>query len=82
MENRLRRKHIRVLGLPEKSEGNHPTEFMEDWLKAVFGKDRLSKFFSIERAHRVPFRAPAAGGQPKPVLNLQIKSLFFKRQER
>lgn len=29
MENRLHRKNIRVLGFPERSEGNNPIEFME-----------------------------------------------------
>lgn len=76
MENRLRRKNIRVLGLPGKSEGNNPTEYTEDWLKGMFGKDCLSKFFSIERAHRVPLRTLAPGGQPRPLL---IKLLNFKR---
>lgn len=29
MENRIRRKNIRVLGFPERSEGNNPSEYME-----------------------------------------------------
>lgn len=50
MENRLRRKNVRVLGLPERSKGNNPIEYMEVWLKEMFGKDSLSNFFTIERA--------------------------------
>lgn len=57
-ENRARRKNVRVLGLPERSEGNNPTEYMEGWFRDMFGKDCLSKFFAIERAHRVAYRAP------------------------
>lgn len=56
MENRARRKNIRILGLSEKSEGNNPTEFMETWLKDMFGRDSFSIFFAIERAHRIPPR--------------------------
>lgn len=48
---------------------------MEDWLKVMFGKDSLLKFFAIERAHRVPFRAPPPGSQPRPFL---IKLLYYK----
>lgn len=58
IENRLHRKNTSVLGLPKNSEGNNPTEFMEDWLREMFGKDCLLKFFAIERAHRVPLRIP------------------------
>lgn len=42
--------------------------------------------FSIERAHRVPFRAPPAGGFPRPLvmkfLNYKDKvSLLWKARE-
>lgn len=75
LENRSRRKNVRVLGLPERSEGNNPIEFMEGWFRDMFGKDSFSSFFAIERAHRVAFRVPSSGGQPRPLI---VKFLFFK----
>lgn len=38
-ENRSQRQNIRVVSLPEKSEGSHPTNFMETFLVEVFGGD-------------------------------------------
>lgn len=42
IENRLRRKNVRVFGLPERSEGNNPIEFMEGWFRDMFGRYGLS----------------------------------------
>lgn len=75
MENRLRRKNLRVLGLPEGCKGNNPIKFMEDWLKEKFGKDSFSDSFSIERAHRVASRTPSPGGHPRPFI---FKLLCFR----
>lgn len=75
MENRSRRDNVRLVGLPEKSEGPNPIEFLENWLVELFGKDSFSVRFSIVRAHRVPFRAPPAGGFPRPLL---IRFLNYK----
>lgn len=58
MENRLRRDNVRVVGLPEGSEGSDPMAFLERWLIETFGRETFSQQFSIERAHRVPFRPP------------------------
>lgn len=44
MENRLRRKNLRVVGLPKQCEGSNPTEYMEDWLKGIFGKESVNIF--------------------------------------
>lgn len=74
-EYRARRKNVRVLGLPEKSEGNNPVEFMEGWFRGMFGKDAFSKMFAIERAHRIAPRVPHPGGQPRPLI---VKILFFR----
>lgn len=74
-ENRARRKNVRVLGLPEKSEGNNPVEFMEGWFRDMFGKNAFSNMFAIERAHRVAPRVPHSGGQSRPLI---VKLLFFR----
>lgn len=41
----------------------------------MVGTDSLSRFFAIERAHRVALRAPSSGSQPRPLI---IKFLYFK----
>lgn len=68
MENRLRRHNMRVMGLPEKSEGPCPEEFLEGWLREVFGAEIFSRFFSIERAHRVPTKGATSGTRPRPLI--------------
>lgn len=61
MENRMRRKNVRIVGLPERSEGPDPTVFLEKWLKDLFGEQSFSALFALERAHRVPSRPPQPG---------------------
>lgn len=53
LENRSRRNNIRVIGLPEKVEGSHPTTFMEVFLSETFGAEAFSSPPSVDRAHRV-----------------------------
>ncbi|CAJ0966565.1 unnamed protein product [Ranitomeya imitator] len=45
LENRLRRNNIRIIGLPERSEGQQPEQFLEEWLKSTLG-DGFSSTFS------------------------------------
>lgn len=68
MENRLRRDNIRIVGLPERCEGQNPIAFLEGWFTEIFGRDAFSPQLAIERAHRVPFRAPPPGGRPRSLL--------------
>ncbi|CAJ0925091.1 unnamed protein product [Ranitomeya imitator] len=67
LENRLRRNNIRIIGLPERSEGQQPEQFLEEWLKSTLG-DGFSSTFSVERAHRVPTRPLPPGAPPRPFL--------------
>ena len=64
IENRLRRNNVRIVGLPEKTEGRDPTTFIESWLVEIFGKEAFSPFFTVERAHRTPGRPPQPGAPP------------------
>lgn len=75
IENRLRRDNVRVVGLPERSEGLNPIAFLEKWLIELFGRETFSPQFSIERAHRVPFKAPPPGGHRRSLL---LKFLNYK----
>ena len=78
MENRLRRNNVRIVGLPERVEGKDPTTFVESWLLELFGKNALSPFFAVERAHRVPSRPPQQGGPPRSIL---AKLLHYRDRE-
>lgn len=44
MENRLCRNNVRVIGLPERSEGSNPIAFMEGWFREIFGPTTFSPF--------------------------------------
>lgn len=68
LENRLRRNNIRILGLPERSEGGDACLFAESWLKSTFPNATLSTVFAVERAHRVPARPLPPGAPPRPFL--------------
>lgn len=78
LENRSRRSNIRLVGVPEKAEGRDPVAFLESWLSAMAGKDSLTPFFAIERAHRVPTRPLPPGAPPRPIL---LKLLHFRDRD-
>lgn len=78
IEDRLRRNNLRFIGFPEGTEGKNPEEFLLSWLKQVFGPESFSHLFAIERAHRVPLRAPPPGRYPRPML---ARLLYFRDKE-
>ena len=78
IENRLRRDNVRLVGLPERCEGARPIEFLENWFVKLFGKESFSQAFTIERAHRVPFKPPPTGGRPRSML---LKFLNYRDKE-
>lgn len=78
LENRSRRSNIRIVGVPEREEGRDPVAFFENWLMDIMGKNILSPFFAIERAHRVPTRSPPPGAPPRPIL---MKLLHFRDRD-
>uniref|UniRef100_A0A803K4A7 L1 transposable element RRM domain-containing protein n=1 Tax=Xenopus tropicalis TaxID=8364 RepID=A0A803K4A7_XENTR len=78
LENRQRRSNVRVLGLPERSEGAHPETFAETWLKELLGQDAFSPQFVVERAHRVPLRPLPPGAPPRAFL---IKLLNYRDRD-
>jgi hypothetical protein len=53
LENRSRRSNLRILGLPEKSEGSDACAFLESWLPEALDMEPLQKPLAIERAHRI-----------------------------
>ncbi|KAK1878016.1 LINE-1 type transposase domain containing protein 1 [Dissostichus eleginoides] len=63
-ENRGRRNNLRLIGLPEKAEGQDVCAFLEQWLPRALGTDTFSTLPVIERAHRIG--RLIAGQDPKP----------------
>ncbi|XP_075712997.1 uncharacterized protein LOC142749187 [Rhinoderma darwinii] len=79
LENRLRRNNVRLVGVPEKTEGNNSDELLEKWLLEQFGREELSPLYAVERAHRVPTRPGPPGRPPRPVL---VKLLHYKDRDK
>lgn len=53
-EDRQRRNNIRVVGLPEGTEGSHPVTFAENLFKQLLSVTDLPPTYFVERAHWVP----------------------------
>ena len=67
-EGRSRRNNIRIIGVPEKAEGPSVDLFVEDLITQGLQPRGLSKFFGVERAHRVPGRKPPPGAPPRTII--------------
>lgn len=65
----MRRNNVHIIGLPERSEGNSMRDFLEKWFREVFGGEELSPLFAVERAHRIPLRAPPFGRVTKTCIS-------------
>lgn len=57
LECRSRRNDVRLVGLPEKAEGQDAAEFLERWLPGAMGVEPR-KAPVIERAHRIGILPP------------------------
>ena len=68
LENRGRRKNIRVIGLPEDAEGTNPAKFFENWIPTLLGLETKAGRVKIERAHRTLAPKPGPNQRPRPVL--------------
>lgn len=53
LENHSRRSNLRLVGLPEKSEGSDACAFLESWLPVALDMEPLQKPLAIERAYRI-----------------------------
>lgn len=81
LENRHRRSNLRLIGLPEGTEGGDAVSFLQTWLPEVLGTDALPSPIIIERAHRLPGRQ-APNDPPRAIimkfLNYQDKVKVMK----
>lgn len=85
LENRSRRNNLRLIGLPEKEEGNDGFAFLEKWLPKVLELD-VNKPLTLERAHRVgQIRANVNDRSNRntsaPPRTLIMRFLNFKQKE-
>lgn len=63
LEGRSRLNNIRLVGVPEGSEGRQPTEFVSVLLQDLLGLDAKP---ALDRAHRTLRARPAEGDPPRP----------------
>lgn len=68
LENRGRRKNIRIVGLPEGVEGDNPTRFFESWLPKVLQIETKTDRIKLERAHRSLAPLPSPSQKPRSIL--------------
>ncbi|KAK7884430.1 hypothetical protein WMY93_027553 [Mugilogobius chulae] len=69
LENRSRRCNIRIVGLPEGSEGTNAVSFMTSWLPELVHERFKGGAVKIDRCHRAPAGRPSPPGQrPRPML--------------
>ncbi len=69
------------MGLPESTEGPHPTAFFSQLLVEVFGHKILPLPPELNRVHRIPTPKPASEQRPRPVIlqfhRYQVKDLVI-----
>lgn len=79
LECRSRRNNVRLVGLPEKAEGQDAAAFLERWLPEALGLDPREAPV-IERAHRIgPLPSDSSTGRPRTLI---MKVLNFRDKER
>ena len=80
LENRSRRNNIRIIGLPEKVEGLHPTSFIDTLLRETFGVEAFPTSTIADRAHRIAMvRKNPADSRPRPLI---VRIHHFQTKER
>ena len=70
LENRSRRCNLRLVGLPEGTEGKDPVTFMETWLPFYLNLTTKSGKIKLDRAHR--------SLAPRPVTNQRARPIIMK----
>lgn len=77
-ENRGRRNNLRLIGLPEKAEGQDMCTFLEGWLPRALGTDTFPSPLVIERAHRIGRHNVGQDSKPRAVI---MRFLNFREKE-
>ncbi|CAL9691562.1 unnamed protein product [Knipowitschia caucasica] len=79
LENRSRRNNLRIIGLPENSEGRDATAFMSQFFVEVLQDPSFTRPPELDRAHRALRAKPADNEKPRPML---VRFLRFQEKER
>lgn len=80
LENRGRRKNVRILILPEYMEGRNALDFFEHWLPDFLNMDAKGGRVKLERAHRSLMPKPGSDQRPHPV-NIRFHTLPDKQSD-
>uniref|UniRef100_A0A671V5R3 L1 transposable element RRM domain-containing protein n=1 Tax=Sparus aurata TaxID=8175 RepID=A0A671V5R3_SPAAU len=79
LENRGRRKNLKIINLPEKTEGNTPlADFLQTTLPTLVGLPADYPPLEIERAHQALAPTPAPDKPPRSVL---VQFLRYSQRE-
>lgn len=73
-----RRQNIKVVGLPERSEGINPVDFFANFLRDLLGPAHFPTPIEVDRAHRLG-QPPDAGARPR-VMIVRIHSFRVKEK--
>lgn len=68
IDNRERRCNIRLVGLPEGTEGSDPVNFMETWLPSHLKITTKTGKIKLGRAHRSQAPKPGHNQRPRPII--------------
>ncbi|KAG9266222.1 LINE-1 type transposase domain-containing protein 1 [Astyanax mexicanus] len=79
LENRSRRQNLRIIGLPEGSEGQSPSTFISQLLVEIMGEEIFPQPPELDRAHRALVAKPAQGERPRAVI---VRFHRFQEKER
>lgn len=78
LENRSRRTNVRILNVPEQSEGRDTVGFLERFIPQPLGRDNFTSPVSLERAHRVG----KISDRPRPISSPEAKERLYRRTRR
>ncbi|KAJ8348917.1 hypothetical protein SKAU_G00275060 [Synaphobranchus kaupii] len=67
LEGRSRRNNIKIVGIPEREEGNKPAEFIAALIPKLLGEDNFQSVI-IDRAHRTLRSTPPEGAKPRAII--------------
>ena len=68
LDNRGRRCNIRIVGLPEGSEGSDSVKFLKKWVPKYLQMDTKAGRLKLDQAHRSLALKPSAGQRPRPLI--------------
>lgn len=79
LESRSRRQNLRILGVPEDTEGPQVTSFMSDFFAELLGIENSETTPLLDIAHRSLAAKPRSGAPPRPVI---VKVHHFQVKQR